>query len=69
MNFGEGGFGGMDSAWPAGAAVHVPTARGDRTDGHFSTRYNGTLSANARGGPARSHPVVPSCTKQLRACS
>eukprot|EP00964_Phaeocystis_antarctica_P122291 scaffold85957_cov38-Phaeocystis_antarctica.AAC.1 len=37
--------GGMGRAWSPGAAEHVTTARGDRTDGHFGCvrfRRNGS---------------------------
>ena len=62
MSLGEGGFGGDGQ----GVAARSRSARPDgaRRPHRWSLRL-GTLSANVRG-PARSHPVVPSCTKQLR---
>ena len=57
--------GGMGRAGPPGAAEHITTARGDRTDGHFDLVH----SLRQRPARPRPPPVLPKCTEQLCARS
>ena len=54
----------MGKAWPPGAAEHVTTARGDRTDGHF-----GFVRFRRHGSSVVHTPCWRSRTKPLLACS
>ena len=60
-NVGEGSMG---KAWPPGAAEHVTTARGDRTDGHF-----GFAPFRRHGSSVVHTPCWRSRTNPLLACS
>ena len=54
----------MGKAWPPGAAEHVTTARGDRTDGHF-----GFDTFRRHGSSVVHTPCWRNVSKPLLACS